>query len=448
MPPRGLIFAVLIVILPLLVQGQRQASKSSTAFNANGKLSDHSGGEYTPKIRGNDLKLGRAQHTLEFDENLGRDAAKPHLRNSQDLKMLMEVMKSKGGVGDGGGDPRVHEFLEYGRRAVSWLIDTPHVELGISEYELLLRIWEIFLSRGENTSRLQFPSVDEITCDEVPNEVPVKGCTHSDGSVVIAGNYWNSQSTSKLKQCNLALTELLRPQKLRLVYQIAPQICERLELKNEIQSVPKSGLVNPIPRIASLAIDSMNRNYDRSDVGLDLTTRPLVPNTVLPPIVPTIYQKLYDSPANGPQHEWIDHISGMNIYPVHYSEDRQSEFVDRPVFFNGFIKMTKVQPRTIRFKGKISGTLGTAEQIPLKNGSYQQIKHGIWPTTCDVTGEFDFVESSEAPGFYQLELWGEQRPYCTEDSKNPFVGVTDFIYQGGKKVFGASLHGKIGFWTK
>lgn len=234
----------------------------------------------------------------------------------------------------------------------------------------------------------------------------------------------------------------MRPQKLRLIYQIAPQICERIGLKNEIQFAPVSSLINPIPRITSLVIESMNRNYDGSDDGLDLFTKPIVPNTAFSPIAPTLTQQLFDSPANGPQHEWTDRISGMNFYRVHYSRDRQQETVGRSIFFDGYIKLIKTYPRTIRFKGTFSGQIGTNEIF--ENGK-RMIQHGIYPTGCEVRGEFDFVELAEEPGFFQL--W-EGYPKCIVDPKAPFVSMTRTIYKKGEKVIDPSLGNKIGFWTK
>ncbi len=272
---------------------------------------------------------------------------------------------SKGGVGDGGGDPRASKVLEYGKRAVAWLLETPHIEFGVDAYEMLSRIKILSLSLDSKEPLLRFQPGDEINCFGASK----KGCVYSDGSIDIAGGYWENLSTSILDQCSLALTELIRPQRPGQIYEKAPQICERLNLGQERHSALRSGAINPIPKILGLAVGSLNANYDGTVVGLNLEADPSIPQNIT--------QKLYDSPANGPQNDWVEYIEGMSLYRVLYSETRKSEFVSRPVFFRGSIRITRVHPKTIRFQGQIDGSVGTSEIVKLKNGRFDTIKHGI-----------------------------------------------------------------------
>jgi hypothetical protein len=91
----------------------------------------------------------------------------------------------------------------------------------ISRFDLASRVEYLLRSLDFKQPLLRMTRSSELNCFE-QNKI---GCTNLDGSVDIAGEWWNKPTSSELDKCVVSLIELLRPQRIQKIYEISAELC-------------------------------------------------------------------------------------------------------------------------------------------------------------------------------------------------------------------------------
>lgn len=146
---------------------------------------------------------------------------------------------------------------------------------------------------------------------------------------------------------------------------------------------------NPIPQFTGLRVMEVNHNYD-STTSED--TNSYAWDGYLA-------QKLYDSPVNGPGHEWTVHIQALHRAEVSEAYQDCKPKLRRDAFIEGNVRVTKKHPKAVTLTGRLVVMMRVNQPRP----------SGI--SSCVATGEFEFLEDSQKRGFYRL--WQDSRtPPC------------------------------------
>ena len=140
------------------------------------------------------------------------------------IVLFLIATTAHAGKDRGGGDPRAVAFLEYGNQAVSWLLSNQTLDIDIHVNDMKANIYRIEKSLDGLEPVLRFKDQTDISCFNAPK----KGCVNEDGTIDIAGKYWETASSQD--RCTLAVIELARPQRIELLYSKAGEICKTIYL--------------------------------------------------------------------------------------------------------------------------------------------------------------------------------------------------------------------------